>query len=195
MSKRCLPSRFVLWYCIQMTGYYLDMLGCTSDALYSCWQVLSYQLHTCLFISVWFLCFAINTTKIEMDNIPTASAHSEFPLPSQPLHDFAKCCPSADSSTQSKIIWCICFIDPSDTATRYPSLLRAVRTSLIVVSMLFYFFGSGENCTNSTRSLPILLNLQEVDQKTWLGLQITCCVSLVLLLITLRACTWTSTQF
>ena len=106
-----------------------------------------------ILMSVRFLCFANSAKKIEIDNISTISSQSELPLPLHSPYDFSKCTPPAVDSTYPKIIWCICFTDLSNTTIKYPSLLCAVSTSLIVVVILSYFRLSSANVTNLTRSL------------------------------------------
>ena len=99
-------------------------------------------------MSVPFLCFAISAINSEIDNIPIASARNELPLPSHPPHDVVKCDLPAVDSILPKIIWCMYFIDPSDTGIIYPFLSCTLSMSSIVVSILLYVFWSGVNVTN-----------------------------------------------
>ena len=73
-------------------------------------------------ILVHLLYFASSATKIEIDSIPTASSRNKLPLPSHPPYEVAKCTPPAVDRTHPKLIWCMCFTDPSETAIKYPSL-------------------------------------------------------------------------
>ena len=100
---------------------------------------------------VRFLCFAISAIKIKIDIIPTVSTYNEQPLPSHPTNDSAKYNPPAVDSTQPKLIWCMCFTDPSETTIKYPSLSCCFSTSSIVVAIWLYLLWSGANVTNSMR--------------------------------------------
>ena len=102
---------------------------------------------------VRFLCFAISAMKSEIDSIPTASARNELPLLSHPPYDFDKCTPPAVDSTKPKLISCLCFTDPSETAIKYQSLLCVLSKSSIVVAILSYLLWSGANITNLMRTL------------------------------------------
>ena len=81
---------------------------------------------------VRFLLFASSTMKSKMDSIPTASVCNELLLPP---HKVDKCTPPAVDRTQPRLSWCICFTDPTDTAIEYLSLLCALSTPLIVVTI------------------------------------------------------------
>ena len=105
-----------------------------------------------ILILVQIMCFTISAMKIKIDSIPIASACNILPLVSHPPDDFVKCNPSAIDSTKPKLIWCICFIYLSNTGTKYPFLLCALSTSMIVVVILKYFLWFGANLTNSIRS-------------------------------------------
>ena len=94
---------------------------------------------------VCFLCFTISAMKIKIDSVPTASALNELLLPSHSPNDSSRCNPFAVNSTQPKPIQYMCFTDPSDTATKYPSLLCALSTSSIGVSSLPYFVAFSAN--------------------------------------------------
>ena len=72
---------------------------------------------------------------------------------SHPPLDRAKCLSFAVARTQPKLISCVCRTDPSDTATKCPSLSCARSTSSIVMSILLYLLSSAANETNLVRSL------------------------------------------
>ena len=84
---------------------------------------------------VHLLCFVNSAIKSEMDSIPTASACNKLPLPSHPLYDVDNYIPLAEDRTQPKLIWCMCFTDPSKTANKYQSLSCALSTSSIDVAI------------------------------------------------------------
>ena len=91
--------------------------------------------------------------QIKMNTIPTASPCNKLPLPSHLPYEVAKYTPPVVDRTYPKLIWCMCFTDPSETAIKYVSLSLALSTSSMVVSILFHVCLSGENWTNLMRSI------------------------------------------
>ena len=94
---------------------------------------------------VHLLYFISNAMKSEMDSIPTASACNKLPLPSHPSYDVAKYTPPTVDRTQPKLIWCMCFIDPSgpsgdpEKTWKKTSLIFTTKNSL---NFFFYLWAS-----------------------------------------------------
>ena len=65
---------------------------------------------------VQLLYLASSAMKSEMDSIPTTSARNELLLPLHSPYDAAKCTPPPVDRTHLKLIWYMCFTEPSETA-------------------------------------------------------------------------------